>query len=190
MIVVRAALIVILTALAVAKSVATWARKHDLAIYTRNAGPTLLGLMSRAEELAASKVDLSEEIALLRAVLISVVERWDAAMRVSASTVSADAKRIAEGLQLQCESLIREGAEAVGRLVTTAAKTRLMDQGAMQLSSVSWVVAEVARAVEEEIRDKNPEMADALISRIEQIKLPADGTLAKFTGRAADESFM
>lgn len=189
--VVRPAVIVILLALAVAKSLATWTRTRDLGIYTRNAGPTMLGLMSRAEELAADRTNLQEEISLLRAVLLSVVERWDSAMRVhDHSSASVEAKQIADGLRRQCESAIREGAEAVGRLVNMAAKTRLLDQGAMQLSSVSWVVAEVTRAIEEEIRDKNPEMAEALVSRIEKIKLPADGTLAKFTGRAADESFL
>ena len=173
------------------KSISTWARRNDMAVYTRNAGPTLMGLMSRAEELTASRVDLNEEITLLRAVLISVVERWDSAMRVeSRPGLSDDAKQMAAELRAQCERMVAEGAEAVGRLVNTAAKTRLLDQGAMQLSSVSWVVAEITKAIEEEVRGKAPEMADALVGRIESIKLPVDGTLAKFVGRAADERFL
>ena len=173
------------------KSIKTWSARNDMAVYTRNAGPTLMGLLSRAEELSASRVDLTEEIALLRAVLISTVERWDQAMRVEASDrVSEDARQVAASLRQQCERLVADGAEAVGRLVNMAAKTRLLDQGAMQISSISWVVAEVTKAIEEEVRDKNPEIADELVRRIENIKLPVDGTLAKFVARAADEKFL
>lgn len=152
-----------------------------MAVYTKNAGPTLMGLMAKAAEIAANGSPLEEEVALCRATLARAVEYWN---------VSLEAKGGSEGTRMQCEAIVREAAEMVSKLVSAAAKVKLLDQGAIQLSSVSWVVGEVTRAIEEVVRETQPELADALVKRLEQVKLPVDGTLEKFTRRASDEAFL
>lgn len=165
----------------VARTIVNWAGKHDMTIYTRNAGPTLAGLMCRASELAKTRTSLEQEIALARATLIRVVSAWDAVL---------DKPEAPEELKLHCESVIKDTVDLVAKLVHTDAKTRLLDEGAIQLSSVSYVTAEVTRAIEEIIRERDPDLADKLVERIGKIKLPEDGTVSKFINKARDEAFL
>lgn len=178
--IVRALAIVVWFAL-VAKTILNWASKHDMSVYAENAGPTLMGLLSRASELSKSRVSIEAEIAIVRATMARLVDMWAKVLD------KADAP---QELLLHCESVIRETADLIARLVNSDARTRVLDEGAIQLSSVSYVVGEVSRAIEETIREKNPDMADHLVARIGKIRLPEDGTVSKFINKARDEAFL
>ena len=153
-----------------------------MSVYLKNAGPTLSGLLSKAAELAHRRISLEEEVDLARSLVMRACEYWSLAL---------DHQNASDELRMQCERVVRDAIDTVTKTVVAAAKVRLMDQGAIQLSSVQWVMAEVTKAIEEEIRDQSPEMADALVGRIGKIKLPEDGTLQKFLGSAvANEEFL
>lgn len=163
------------------KTLLTWSRKNDMALYARNGGPKLMALLSKAADMQAKRHSLDEELDLVRATLMRLVEAW---------SVALEAPEAKEETKLLAESMIRSAAETVSRIATSAAKIRVLDQGAIQLSSVSWVVGEVTKIIEQQIRETDPEKAEAIVNAIGNIKLPVDGTLEKFTNRAADEAFM
>ena len=165
-----------------AKNLATWAQKHDMSIYMRNAGPTVMGLMSKAAELADKRVNLDAEIDLARATLMRAVEYWSLALEAG--------DRSSEETKMLAERLIKDGLDLVAKIVSAQAKIRLLDQGSLQLSSVSWVVGEVTRVIEEEVRGKSDDLADKVVRRIAAIKLPEDGNLAQFTLTASNEAFL
>lgn len=169
------------------KNLYTWARRHDMAIYSENAGPTLMGLMSKAAELDQQRLNLNEEIDLARALVMRVTAMLGAA-------VEAQKDRAPGSLdELVCviQETVRNALKTVQDLVVSAAKVRVLDHGAIQLTSVAWVVGEVTRAIDEVVRMKcGDDVADRLVERIGKIKLPEDGTLEKFTMKAADEAFL
>lgn len=150
-------------------------------IYHKNAGPTLTGLLAKAAEMGARRSSLDPEIDLARATLMRLVECW---------SIALEAPNATEETKLLAERMIRDATETIGRLVSSAARVRVLDQGAVQLSSVSWVVGEVTRIIDEKVRDVDPTRADEIVQAIGAIKLPVDGTLEKFTNRAADEAFL
>lgn len=151
-----------------------------MSVYARNAGPTLMGLMATAAEASQREHDLTEEIKLVRATLARTVVLWNQALENTNN----------EELKLRCEMLVRECAASVAQIVQASARARATDAGCIQLTSVSWVVGEVTRAVEEVVRDRDPEMAQALVDRIGRIKLPEDGDLRQFTRQQASEEFL
>ena len=163
------------------KSILTWARKNDIMVYERNAGPTLAGLLSKAAELGQRRSSLEPEIDLARATLMRLVEGW---------SLTLESPKASEETKLLAERMIREATETIARVVHAAARVRVLDQGAIQLSSVSWVVGEVTRIIDTQVREVDPETADKIVNEIGKIKLPTDGTLEKFTQRAADEAFL
>jgi hypothetical protein len=154
--------------------------KNDMAIYTHNAGPTLSSLMSKAAAMDHKRTSLEEEIDLVRATLLRTVAMWNTALE---NNLSIDAL-------LSTESLIRECSECVARLVTAQAKISLATQGAIQLSSVSWVIGEVTKVIDSEVRCRDEGVADKIVERIKEIKLPVDGVLRQFIAETRDEGFM
>lgn len=152
-----------------------------MSIYIRNAGPTILGLMSKAAELEGRRISLDNEIDLVRATLMRAVNVWNVALEHSDN----------DEMKLHAEKIIREASEVVARIVHTAAKVRILDQGALQMTSVAWVVGEVCRHIDEGVREQlGDEAAEEIINKIRGIKLPEDGTLAKFVQNQANEQFL
>lgn len=166
------------------KSLATWATRNDLSIYLRNAGPTISGLMSKAAEMSGRRISLDDEIDVMRSLVMRAISYWNAALE------NKDAVSDPDALALQCERLVQDSVDAVVRTVQAAAKVRLMDEGAIQLSSVSWVIGEVTKIIDQEIREQSPELAERIVEKIGEVKLPVDGTLDKFLKKAADEAFL
>ncbi len=170
--------------LRMAKSLATWAGRNDLNVYARNAGPTLSGLLSKAAEMGTRRLSLDDEIDLARAMVMRACAYWNAALE------NKDSLENPEALTLQCERLVSDAVETVVSIVHQAAKIRMMDEGAVQLSSVGWVIGEVTKVIEDEVRSVAPDLADKITDKISKIQLPVDGTLDKFMQRAADEAFL
>lgn len=140
-----------------------------------------MGLISKASELEQKRISLESEIDLVRATLIRVSEVWSLVLEAKGS----------EEQLLFAERIIREAADCVARLVQAAARVRILDQGALQMTSVSWVVGEVTRAIDEVVREKcGDDVAEQLVSRIKKIKLPEDETLAKFIKQQSNEQFL
>jgi len=95
-----------------------------------------------------------------------------------------------EGTRLMAEKVVGEAVDTVVRTVREAAKVRALQEGAMQLSSVSWVVAKICEILDEEVRSVDPIAADRIVAKIGGIKLPVDGTLEKFTRQIEEEVFL
>lgn len=162
------------------QNLATWAMKYGMAIYTKNAGPTLSALIAKAAEMDHKRTSLEDEIDLVRATLMRTVEMWSKALE---SGLAVDAL-------ISIETLIRECSECVARLVVSQSKISLVTQGAIQLSSVSWVIGEVTRVIDSEIRGRDESVADKIVEKIRGIKLPVDGTLERFIQTVRDEAFL
>jgi hypothetical protein len=163
------------------KSILDWAAKHDMSIYATNAGPTMMGLITRAQEATRkSRSSAEDEIALARATLSRLATVWSSLLEAENH----------EEHKLTVEKLIREASALIVNMVGTDAKTRLVDAGAVNISTLSWLVAEVTRAIDEVIRDRQPELADELVARIEKIKVPDDSKLSSYTSKVRDESYL
>lgn len=169
------------------KNLFTWSQRHEMAIYSENAGPTLMGLMSKAAALDAKRLNLDEEIDLARALTMRLCAMLGAAVEAQKDRAPGEL----DELVCVVQETVRTALKTVQDLVVSAAKVRILDHGAIQLTSVSWVVGEVTRAIDEVVRARcGDEVADGLVARIGKIKLPEDGTLSKFVMKAADEAFM
>jgi hypothetical protein len=162
------------------QNLATWAMKYGMAIYSKNAGPTLSALISKAAAMDHKRVSLDDEIDLVRSTLLRTVEMWSKALEGGLPVDNL----------ISIEALIRECTECVARLVVSQSKISLVTQGAIQLSSVSWVIGEVTRVIDSEIRIRDEAVADKIVSKIKEIKLPVDGTLERFIQTVRDEAFL
>lgn len=164
------------------KSLATWARRNDVNVYTRNAGPTLTGLLSRAAQRSQQSIELDDEIDLARALVMRACSYWNAALEANGTTT--------EGTRLMAEQVVREAIDTVVKTVSQAAKVRALQEGAIQLSTVSWVVAKICEILDEEVRSVDPIAADRIVAKIGGIKLPVDGTLERYTRQIEEEVFL
>jgi hypothetical protein len=147
-----------------------------------NVGPTLTGLISKAASLGASRFNLDDEIDLARSLTIRAVQYWNLALESGDKTT--------DDTRIQCERLVAATVENVVKTVAAAVKTKMLQDGALQLDSVEWVVAEMTKAIDEEIRTASPELADRLTKRIGEIKLPEDGKLSGLITAASSEEFL
>lgn len=150
-------------------------------VYLKNAGPTLMGLISKASDRVADRHNLDDEIDLARAVAIQATDML---------TITLEAPQAKENHKLIAAKIVQDAIDHVTRTVTASAKIKLLEEGAVELKTVQWVVAEVARAIDETVRQVQPELAEQLIKRIANIKLPVDGKLEAFIGNTSDEQFL
>jgi hypothetical protein len=164
-----------------ARSLATWARRNDINVYVRNAGPTLRGLLERASEASSVSINLDDEVDLARALAMRACEYL---------SIAIDTPNASDETRMLAERTVREAIRTVVDTVSAAAKVKLLNEGAITLSSVGWVIAQIAKVIDDEVRVVDAEMADAIVKRIEEIKLPVDGAMEPFVKRLSDESFM
>lgn len=159
-----------------------WAFRDDaVSIYNRNAGPTLMGLMSKAKAMGADRVSLNEEIDLARSLLIRATEMYSTAL---------DDGKTPEELKLVIESHVRDGIDCVSDVVTKASKVRELNEAMMSGEVVSWIVAEVTQVIESKVRMVSDELADQVVAALQAIELPHGAGRMKVVKAAANEEFM
>lgn len=168
------------------KTLTTWARRNDLNVYVRNAGPTLSGLLAQAAQRSAAQVDLEDEVDLARAIAMRATMIWSACL----DGIKEDGTPVSDEAKMLSESAVRDSLDLVVKTVAAAAKVRLINEGAVQLSTLSWVVGEITRVLDEEVRSRDPYLADRVVQAIGAIKMPSDKTLLNFQTAVAEESFL
>ena len=138
--------------------------KDNLAIYSRHAG-TLL--RERLQELAKlspeERHSLSEEIDLARALAVKSLKMYEA---VHSSSKATPDMKILVGNQLQ------KALDFVSRVAVAASKVRAVSQSTVDVEQLDYIVRQVTRIIEEEIADYDREMADRVVNRLRDIKLP------------------
>ncbi len=155
--------------------------KNDMNVYLRSAGPTLMGLISKATERTADRHNLDDEIDLARSLAIQATGMLN---------VVLDAPEAKENHKLVAAKIVQEAIDHVTKTVTASAKVKLIEEGAIEIKTVQWVIAEVARAIDETVRTVQPELAEQLVKRIANIKLPVDGKIEAFIGASSEEQFL
>lgn len=154
----------------VQRSIETWARKNDVNVYIRNAGPTMQGLIYKAAELERRRMDLSSEIDLARAITMQCVGHLSAIMEKTKD----DPDAVSLATRILCEKLVREAIESVASLVATAARIKANEEGTISIKSMGWVIGEITRVIDEEVRASSPLLADKIADRIKTLPMPVD----------------
>lgn len=152
----------------------------DPSVYTKFAGSTLAGLLSKASALANKRSDLSDEVDLVRSLTMRAVTVLGAVMD------SPDAKEDSKGA---ASLLVDKAVHSVATIVEKQAKITALEEGTIRLSTVEWILAEITRAIDEELGEGAT--TEKLVSRIKKIKIPTDGSLDSFMQNSArTEEFM
>lgn len=132
--------------------------------YTRRAGPIL---RERLEELRTAAPDerhsLADEVDLARLMAQRNVAIYD--------TVVLDGKGSDE-LQAMATAGLRGALNHVSEIVSKAARVHVVSSTVIELEHIDYVLQQVTRIIEEEVADKDKAIADAVINRIAEIKLP------------------
>lgn len=169
------------------KSLETWARKHDVNVYVKNAGPTMQGLLQKAAELDRRRLDLSSEIDLARAITMQCVSHLSAIVE----RTKDDPDAVSLATRILCEKLVREAVESVASLVSTAARIKSNEEGTITLKAMGWVIGEITRVIEEEVRVASPVLADRITERIRTLPMPVDPeVLGTLQIASASEEFL
>lgn len=133
-------------------------------------------------------MSLDSEIDLARVLVMRAVETFNL---VADADIASDGKVVAsQETKLAAERHLKQALETVVDIVHTAAKTKVLDEGTMQISTVNWIVSEIAIVLEAELRPFNPNMADRILEKIANIKLPKDANIGQYINRVKDEAFL
>lgn len=135
--------------------------------YSQNAGPRLRQVL---EELRTAppeeRMSLADEIDLARMLTERHVRIFEA------TCVGEQSDKASDELKAAAIAGLRRALSHVSDMVTKAAKVRALHDGTVDAEGVDYIVAQVVKIVEDEIRDKDPSMADRVVARMEQIRLP------------------
>lgn len=138
--------------------------------YSKHAGPKLKQLMEAAADGGKDRLSLDEEIDLTRTLALRAIQLYEVACldETQSAKTSVDQKAAAI-------AGARNAMSHVADLVTKAAKIRALDANLAVAPAVDFVVQQVLKAIEEEIVPSDKELADRVIARIDEIRLPDTG---------------
>lgn len=138
-----------------------------MAIYSRIAGPIL---REKLEALAALPPDerhcLGEEVDLARVMAEKALRLWEAAhTNGNEEKASPETKALAN-------KALRDALSFVSDLVVKASKVRSTNESTVDVEQLDYIVKQVTHVIEEEIADHDRGMADRVVERLRNIRMP------------------
>lgn len=152
------------------KNLDKWMMRNDPNIYLKNGGVTLSGILAKVAQ--AGRTSLEDEIDLARALAIRSTALYGAALDAG--------DNIDEDTKTALSVLVEKSIDAVSRTATAHARIQAWEEGTIQLTSVQWILAEITKIIDQEIRTIDDSVADKVIERMKDIKVPNDKNVKSF----------
>lgn len=152
-----------------------------MSFYSRRAGPTLKARLEELREANPSeRHSLADEVDLARLIAERNVQIYEAAVLENKGS---------DELKAEASACLRAALNHVSDLVSKAAKVHAVSNSVIELEHIDYIIAQMTRAIEEEVAEYDRVLADRLIDRLGKIKLPEGrATEAEDTAHAVREA--
>jgi len=138
--------------------------------YRKNAGPKLKKVLEElAEESSDDRIQLDDEIDLARAASTRAMRLWEMACIDKAADTS-------DKVKVMATASLRTAVGHVAALCSQQAKITAASQATMDVEGAGWLVVQVTKAINDELREDYPSLADRLVKRLDSIQLPSSTT--------------